>query len=115
MFSCGIVSTSLRAWNNVVQKGGHKILFLILPSVVFIAGRPVGSTRETGILAYERRGRVLHAVANCSDCLFANLFLAETVLVLSIHCRGIIDLTTRLNFNQSTLPLIDHKNRKRIL
>ena len=25
MFSCGIVSTSLRAWNNVVQKGGHKI------------------------------------------------------------------------------------------
>ena len=75
----------------------------------------MGSTRETGIRAYERRRRVLHAVANCSDCLFANLFLAETILVLSIHCRGIIDLTTRLNFNQSTLPLIDHKNRKRIL
>ena len=52
MFSCGIVSTSLHAWNNVVMKGPHKIINPYFTSVVFITGRPVGSTWERGIRAY---------------------------------------------------------------
>lgn len=52
MFSCGIVSNSLHAWNNVVMKGPHKIINPYFTSVVFIKGRPVGSTWERGMRAY---------------------------------------------------------------
>lgn len=65
MFSRGIVSTSLRAWNNVVLKGGHKMIipFSTLGSIYSRKASGVDSGKgNTGL-----RGKT---VANCSDCLF---------------------------------------------
>lgn len=100
MFSCGIVSTSVRAWNNVVQKGGHKMIIPYFTLGSIYSRKASGVDLGKGNTGFNtREDGEFSMLSPDFPTVFFKSFFAENVLVLYIHCRGIIDLTTRLNFN----------------
>lgn len=100
MFSCGIVSTSVRAWNNVVQKGGHKMIFPYFTLGSIYSRKASGVDLGNGNTGFNtREDGEFSMLSPDVPTVFFKSFFAENVLVLYVHCRGIIDLTTRLKLN----------------
>lgn len=85
---------------NVVQKGGHKIIIPYFTLSSIYSRKASGVDSGNGNTGFNtREDGEFSMLSPTVPTVFFKVFFAETVLVLYIHCRGIIDLTTRLNFN----------------